>query len=63
MEEYRIGVKPLRDGWWPDIEQSTLDDRQRLALSAEHWPEEAFATPYAAVWFIVRVLGLWKWPS
>ena len=62
MEEYRIGVRPLREGWWPDICLSYLTPAQHERLQQTLAGRKPFDTPVEAVQFVSSALGLANFP-
>jgi hypothetical protein len=62
MKEYRVGVRPLRDGWWPDINVAKLTPKQFLELREVLEGREPFECPQEAVRFVSSTLGLANFP-
>lgn len=58
MQEYRIGVRVLGDGWWPDFSWSRLTLEQKNYLSKTLKDSKEFQNPADAVMKVVEVLNL-----
>ena len=62
MREHKIGVRPLRGGWWPDTNSASFTPPQLRTLCTALAEAEPFDDPIEAVRAVSSALGLANFP-